>query len=792
MSPLAHGFDSTLLQYVLEPAARALVLAGVVWLLLAAFRVRDVGFRLAAWTAVLYAALAMPFLGRVMPEIPVLLPAVRTAHATAVTQSPLAARAADINPPVAMKEAIATSDAAAASQDAALATGERTERADSNVPVASERLAEETSAAASNLSVGPPAASTNSPKAASISWPTLAAGLYGLIAVFLLGRLALGLALSRRMEGEAQRIEDERLERLLEREARRIGVGRTVRLVESPALSIPATMGVLRPVVLLPRGWAGWSDSQIEAVFAHELSHIARRDPLTQILSRLHRAIFWFSPLGWWLDRTLVELAEQASDDAALRAGADRTHYAEVLLHFFRALRVSRARVRWQAVSMAQGARSARRLERILSGSSTSIRLGRAAVVAVALALVPLACLAASVEPAFSVGTQIPAPPPPMAPPAPPAGALAKTPAPAPVVAPEPAPLPARAPKAPKGLNAPTLLKAPESVEAPVAVLAPSGAPLLLAVPAPHPTPAPVVTASPAPVPMIWFVRQTKQVTKGKQTTRRESESWYSNGSCTGDEAFVIVSGGRTTSECGSAEDMAKVSALRKSISGDFLWFRRGGRSYVIRDAATVKAAVQAFAPQRELARQQAELGKQQATLGARQAALGMQQRQVRVDVPDFSAAMQQMKAAMKRMEATLREMNSPAMQQSLKRAQEQVEATFQALDSSATQQDLGRAQQQLAATMRALNSSAAEQAMTNVAMGIAAMQNQLGALQSAAGEKQAALGHRQAALGRQQAALGRRQAELGRRQAELARRAAEQIRRLIDRALAKGLAKPQ
>ena len=40
--------------------------------------------------------------------------------------------------------------------------------------------------------------------------------------------------------------------------------------------------------------------------------------PLTQRLSLLHRAIFWFSPLAWCLDRRLADLAEQASDEAAL------------------------------------------------------------------------------------------------------------------------------------------------------------------------------------------------------------------------------------------------------------------------------------------------------------------------------------------------------------------------------------------------------------------------------------------------------------------------------------------
>ncbi|MDE3138110.1 MAG: M48 family metalloprotease [Acidobacteriota bacterium] len=777
--PLAHGFDSNLILYVLEPAARSLALAGAVWLLLAAFRVRDVGFRLAAWTAVLYAALAMPFLGRVMPGIPVLLPAVQTAHTASTGQLPAVRQATAIIPAATTKEAVFTYTAPATNRAKTFATSDRIERADLSAPSASESLAFETSGAPNNISITPPAAKPPMlPLAVQISWATLVAGLYGLIAAVLLARLGLGLALSWRIEHAALPIEDEHLERLLERESRKVGLKKAPRVAESSALSIPAAMGMWRPVVLLPRGWQDWSDSQIEAVLAHELSHIARRDPLTQTLSNLHRAIFWFSPLGWWLDRTLVELAEQASDDAALRAGADRTSYAEVLLHFFRALRTARGRVRWQAVSMAQGSRSARRVERILSGSSTSIRLGHAAVMAMAIVLVPLACLAAAVEPSFSAQTQMPAPPPAMAPPAPPAGALAKTPAPAPVVAPAPAP----APQAPLCLNAPRLA-APES-PAPMATSAPASAPLILVVPAPFLAPSAPMVAS-VPMPMLWFSRELSQEASGKQSVRQENENWYSSGDCAGNEAYIVVSGNRTITECGSEEDMVRVNALRKSIPAPFLWFRKDGRSYVIRDAATVNAAIQAFAGQRDLARQQAELGRQQAELGRKQAELGMQQRQIRINVPDFSALMQQM-------DADLREFNSGEMQRNLQQAQKQMEATLKTLDSSATQEELGRAQQQLAVALRSIDASTTEQVMARIESRMATMQSRLGSLQSEVGERQAALGERQATLGRQQADMGRRQAELGRRQAELARQASRLLRQLIDQALAKGLAKPQ
>lgn len=64
-----------LLTHLANAAARAFALAGGTGLALAAFRVRAASPRLFTWTAVLYAALAMPLLGWMLPPLSVPLPA---------------------------------------------------------------------------------------------------------------------------------------------------------------------------------------------------------------------------------------------------------------------------------------------------------------------------------------------------------------------------------------------------------------------------------------------------------------------------------------------------------------------------------------------------------------------------------------------------------------------------------------------------------------------------------------------------------------------------------------------
>ncbi|HVB34004.1 MAG TPA: M56 family metallopeptidase [Patescibacteria group bacterium] len=381
----ALGLDSVGLRYLLEPAARTLILAGAVWLLLAAFRVREVSLRLATWTIILYAALAMPFLSRIVPEVP--LP-VLSPQSAQQAESDLAS----------LKAATSASVAQFAVFDPATARPAETRQA---------------------AGAGPVSMNEKTGEAVRAFLPAVIILLYLLVTAILLGRFVLGWASGRRLRRTGEPLADERLLGLLARETRKAGLKKLPQLAESAALSVPATLGLLRPAILLPLEWSRWNESQMNAVLAHELSHIARRDGLTQMLSRIHRALFWFSPLSWLLDHTLVELAEQASDDAALRSGADRIRYAEVLLHFFRALKAARGRVRWEGVSMAQGSRSERRVERILGNSPLSRGLGLAPLATVALAVAPLICLAAAVRPSRADAIPAPLPaapsPPPLA-----------------------------------------------------------------------------------------------------------------------------------------------------------------------------------------------------------------------------------------------------------------------------------------------------------------------------------------------------------------------------------------
>jgi len=101
----------------------------------------------------------------------------------------------------------------------------------------------------------------------------------------------------------------------------------------SPVSLEPGIFGIGRPVLLWPKGISErLGDAHLEAILAHEVWHVRRRDNLAAALHMFVEAVFWFHPLVWWLGVRLVEERERACDEAVLESGSDRQIYAESIL----------------------------------------------------------------------------------------------------------------------------------------------------------------------------------------------------------------------------------------------------------------------------------------------------------------------------------------------------------------------------------------------------------------------------------------------------------------------------
>jgi beta-lactamase regulating signal transducer with metallopeptidase domain len=657
MTLSSSSFCTQLLRDLAEPAVRALALAVLAGLALALGRAKDAAVRLAVWTAVLYASLAMPFLARLAPGVRLPIPAFLTAH-FGLPRAPSGIRSVATGPPVRVIAA----------------------------PIASIRKRVGAAFVAAPASAGQPQGLPlrRAEPAQSrwiLPWPLVAVALYLLLAGVLLGQVAVGFYFSRRVKRFSRPVGDRRVLAILLEQSTGCGLDTPPGLAESSTVAVPVTLGAWHSIVLLPTAWRAWSEEEIQAVLAHELSHVIRKDALMRALAAIHRCVFWFSPLGWWLERHLATLAEQASDDAALRTGADRVFYAKVLLGFYQDLQNAPGRVRWEGVAMASAKQAQRRVERILDSSRRlSAGLRKPAWTALALLAAPATYLLAGVQPvvAHKLHAQD-------------GRVLA-------------APMTSLA-----GLPLWAQLQAPPAPAAPITPAAPK--------PAPAPAPAPKAPTPPPATAGEW----------------RYPDS---------DEDVMIFYG---SSMSGTGiyrdSDLEHLRALRRASNVDVVWFRRNGKAYIIRDAATVQQAKAIWAEcEAPFKKQIEELNRQQEALGAKQEELSRLMEQLRVPVPDLTAELQKLQAQLNQLHK-----------------------------HGATQEELGEVQGALGD-----------------------LQGKLGEIQGKMGEQEGALGAKQGALGERQGELGEQQGKLGEQQARLAKEASRKMKTLLDNALAKGLARPE
>lgn len=94
----------------------------------------------------------------------------------------------------------------------------------------------------------------------------------------------------------------------------------------------PVTVGVIRPVILLPK-CMDYDKKTMDFILAHELVHIKRFDVLMKYLSAAAVCVHWFNPLAWIMFRMNCRDIELACDEEVLKiTGGDPAEYAMALI----------------------------------------------------------------------------------------------------------------------------------------------------------------------------------------------------------------------------------------------------------------------------------------------------------------------------------------------------------------------------------------------------------------------------------------------------------------------------
>lgn len=143
----------------------------------------------------------------------------------------------------------------------------------------------------------------------------------------------------------------------------------------SQQLDIPATIGFLKPVILLPAATVTHlTPAQLEAVLLHELAHIKRNDYFWNLLLSMAEIVLFFNPFVLLLIHTARKERENCCDDMVMTHQQNAAIYAEALLN------VEKARKLTPALAMALGDNKhhlMHRIKRILNMPAEKNRLSR-------------------------------------------------------------------------------------------------------------------------------------------------------------------------------------------------------------------------------------------------------------------------------------------------------------------------------------------------------------------------------------------------------------------------------
>jgi beta-lactamase regulating signal transducer with metallopeptidase domain len=733
---------------IVEAALRSMLLALAVWAALRVFRVRNVLAQKACWGLVLAASLLMPLLVRwsmqVLPDAAFVVP---VPHVVLQPADTPAASVASVPVVTGLRKSLTLPE----------------EPAPATLPIDSQpvraTLPADSSFAPSPVPASYPAVRVEAPAAKiapklPITTGSLAVLLYVAIACACTLRVLIGLGSALLLWLRAQPVPL----------AAEFAAGLALR--SSRSVASPVTIG---SAVLLPAEFTDWDPEKLRIVLAHERSHIRQGDFYLQLLAALYAAMFWFSPLGWWLKRELSDLAETISDRAGLEQAQSCSSYAQILLEFAAAPRPTPI-----GVAMARSASLSRRIERLLDDITfrQAFAGGRRRAL-IAVLLVPCALIAATCLVRVQAAQQATNPQP--APAAQPASPAQSSPAAEPAPSEEPRsgqanPAPAatsdREETAPRSSGfviavppfAPVIPAAPMAPVAPVAPPVPPAGVTLTVPMAAVPWSRDGIAFAPveiAPAPRIQITtdRATRAYTRAYVDS---SARWAINSQLRGafanvyayrgpfdGDSYVVVRGDhRNTMNFSGDFHSSEIEKAQKLAHGDFLWFNHDGKAYFVDDPAIVQQIDAMYKPMEELGKKQEALGKQQEALGKQQEDLGKLQEQASVPTPDMSDEIAKLNAALAKLQSKT--------------------------GKSLTQDELGDLQEK-----------------------IGEIQAKLGDLQGMVGAKQGELGEQQGRLGEKQGQLGDEQGRLGAEQGRLAMEADGKIRKMIEDSLQSGKAHP-
>ncbi len=155
--------------------------------------------------------------------------------------------------------------------------------------------------------------------------------LWALVATIGVLRIGLGLWHLGKLRRQCDTVSEAELPESVREMVKAFQSVRPVAILRASDSHSPKAVGFFHPAIILPAWLLNGTGDELKHVLLHELAHLRRRDDWTNLLQQVVKALFFFHPAIWWMERELALSREQACDDAALEQTADVQDYARSL-----------------------------------------------------------------------------------------------------------------------------------------------------------------------------------------------------------------------------------------------------------------------------------------------------------------------------------------------------------------------------------------------------------------------------------------------------------------------------
>ncbi|MCA9072315.1 MAG: M48 family metalloprotease, partial [Planctomycetaceae bacterium] len=197
------------------------------------------------------------------------------------------------------------------------------------------RQSEENSNITSGVPVEPESSNLDEAKASNNSPRWLNLGFVGgwILGVLILGvRLMGGVGSVLWYRWSTLPLTDPQCLQLIQKLSRQVGLGRSPRLAISFRSKDAFSLGLWKPLIVLPASWLLQLPPQtLESVLAHELAHIRRWDAWATLFQRVLESALFYHPAVWWLSRQMDREREKCCDLWAVSVTGDRLQYVKAL-----------------------------------------------------------------------------------------------------------------------------------------------------------------------------------------------------------------------------------------------------------------------------------------------------------------------------------------------------------------------------------------------------------------------------------------------------------------------------